>query len=208
MKHWVFDLDGTLVDSFSHFFASLERIFNDHGARFTPDLRMAALTESLPLFFTRHLGEKALEPAFEKLKILSNEDALSIRPFAGVETFLAHLKKQGSKVGIWTNRDYESASLIVQHSGLAPYVDEFVSGTCTTLRKPHPEGLLRIIEKFQSHPSEITMVGDHEHDVTAAKAAGSRGVRASWHAYWSVEPCVHTEHHFHHFSEFTNWARS
>lgn len=207
MKHWVFDLDGTLVDSFSPYFRSLEKIFAEHGARFTPDLQMAALTESLPLFFERHFGTPRLERAFERLKELSNEDALTIRPFAGVEAFLADLKRDGSKIGIWTNRDYESASLIVTHSGLAPFVDEFVSGTCTTLRKPHPEGLLRIIEKFQSHPSEITMVGDHEHDVTAAKTAGTRGVRASWHAYWKVDPCVHTEHHFHDFSQFSKWAR-
>lgn len=207
MKHWVFDLDGTLVDSFSQYFETLTHIFNEYGVTFTDAHRLPALTESLPAFFDRILGPGTAAPALEKLRQMSSDDAARIRPFEGVETFLSDLKSNGAKIGVWTNRDFESAKLILQHSGLDRYVEEFVSGTCTVLRKPHPEGLLRIIDNFKADLSTVTMVGDHEHDVVAAKTAGVRGVRASWHSYWSVEPCPHTEHHFHDFSQFSDWAK-
>jgi HAD superfamily hydrolase (TIGR01549 family) len=206
MKNWVFDLDGTLVDSFAHYFGTLEEIFAAHGSRFVPDLRQAALTDPLDLFFEKHIGPTAVPPAFEMLRLLSNESARHILPFAGIEKVVRELKRRGARVAVWTNRDLESATLILKHSGLKPLAELCVSGTCVDLRKPHPEGLLRLIQHFGCAPSDVTMVGDHEHDVTAANEAGVRAVRASWHAYWKIDACPDADFQFHSVPDFENWA--
>jgi HAD superfamily hydrolase (TIGR01509 family) len=206
MRNWVFDLDGTLVDSFAHYFSALDEIFAAHGRRFAPELRKDALTESLDRFFAHHLGSAAVRPAFERLHVRSNEDARLIRPFAGLETIVTRLRQRGARVAVWTNRDLASASLILEHSGWQQHTEAMVSGTCVTLRKPHPEGLLRLIERFGCDPSEVTMVGDHEHDVTAAKTIGARAVRASWHAYWSERDCGTADAQFRSVEEFGAWA--
>lgn len=206
-KYWVFDLDGTLVDSFQHYFNTLEIIFADHGKKFTPDLQMPALTELLIHFFKNHLGAANVDSALEKLQLLSNDSAKTIQPFTGVFDILASLKQNGSKIAVWTNRDYVSAELILKHSGLHLELDAFVSGTCTARRKPHSDGLLRVIEQFKCEPHEITMVGDHEHDVIAAKSIGARSVRASWHSYWKMDPCEHADHQFHSLDHFHQWVK-
>ena len=206
MKHWVFDLDGTLVDSFGHFFETMEQIFAAHGARFTPELRRAALTEPLDQFFRDHLGEPAFKSAIEALQTRSNEDARSIRPFARLESLMRELSARGSRVAVWTNRDLVSASLILKHSGLAELTEACISGTCVDRRKPDPEGLLRLVDRFGCRPDEVTMVGDHEHDVTAAKSVGARAVRASWHSYWREAPCTTADHQFHDVAEFEAWV--
>src|SRR4051794_530198 len=118
MKHWVFDLDGTLVDSFHHYFEALTLVFREHGATFTSGLRKEALTDNLEVFFARHLGPAAVPTAFHRLQLLSNDDARRIRPFAGFETILQQLINSGSRVAVWTNRDLVSATLILKHSGL------------------------------------------------------------------------------------------
>jgi phosphoglycolate phosphatase-like HAD superfamily hydrolase len=68
MRHWVFDLDGTLVDSFSHYFDAMGEVFAAHGASFGPELRQIALTDPLQKIFERHLGRAAVPSAFELLQ--------------------------------------------------------------------------------------------------------------------------------------------
>lgn len=202
---WVFDLDGTLVDSFETYFATLGEIFHARGMLFNDSLHLAALTQPLPLFLQRHLGRPAVESAMTELQERSNEDARRIRPFPGILEMIQVLSQSGARVAVWTNRDLVSADLILRHSGLSPYVEICISGTCVTDRKPHPEGLLRIMKELGSLPPSVTMVGDHEHDVLGAKSANTRAVRASWHAYWPVEKCSEAHHQFHDVAEFSRW---
>jgi phosphoglycolate phosphatase len=207
MRHWVFDLDGTLVDSFGKYFALMGEIFAAHGRRFETGMHREALTESLEAMFEKHLGRENVARAFEVLRARSNEDARDIRPFAGMEGFLAELRTRGARIAVWTNRDLVSASLILEHSGLKGMTEAIVSGTCVSARKPHPEGLVRLIERFGCEPGEVTMVGDHPYDVEGAKAAGARAVRASWHGYWDDEECPVADAQFRRVADFHAWAR-
>src|ERR1700753_1849967 len=97
MQYWVFDLDGTLVDSFPPFFEVLEVIFQQNGKAFPKDFHLPALTESLPLFFERHLGKEAVPGALHLLQEQSNADAARIKTFPGVMETIALLKSKNSK---------------------------------------------------------------------------------------------------------------
>lgn len=208
MKHWVFDLDGTLVDSFAHFFITAEDIFRQYGSEFTPELHHAFLTDPLDLLFERHLGKDAAPLAMATLRKRSREDASSILPFRELYQSVEFLAEQGARIAIWTNRDLDSAELIMKHSELDRYTELCVSGSCVSKRKPSPEGLLKIIETFQCDPSTVTMVGDHEHDVLAAKFVGCRAVRASWHSYFEVDPCKDADHQFYEKKDFLHWVKA
>ena len=205
MKHWVFDLDGTLVDSFPHYFVALSEIFDAHGAEFSDPLRLPALTQPLPEFFAKHLGLEAVPQAMSAIHEKSVRDATEIRTFPGVKDALRGLRESGSRIAVWTSRDLISAQLILNHSGLDPYVELCVSGSCTQERKPHPEGLLRIVDHFECRPEAVTMTGDHEYDVIAAKKIGARAVRASWHGAWDIELCSISDFQFHQIEDFREW---
>lgn len=207
MKHWVFDLDGTLVDSFSHYFDSLESIFRAHGVTFTQDLHHAALTEPIPQFLERQLGPSAVAVAVDMLKKKSNDDAAHVQPFAGIMPTMQHLADQGARIAVWTNRDLESAQLILAKTGLDRFSEICVSGTCVA-PKPDPAGLLRIMSHFGCGPDSVTVIGDHANDMLAAKTAGASTVRASWHAYWEMEPCGQADLQFYSVAEFSTWVRS
>lgn len=207
-KHWVFDLDGTLVDSFQPYFVSLDQIFRDQGGRFEGDaMQKEALTIPLVDFFEKHLGGERVSEAHRRLRQMSNRDARGILAYSELVQSLDYLKAKGARIAVWTNRDLESAELIIEHSGLGRWVETCVSGTCVGRRKPDPEGLLRLIQEFGCEPSEVIMVGDHEHDVSAAKAVGARAVRASWHGYWEQESCTIADHQFFKAKDFENWVQ-
>jgi phosphoglycolate phosphatase len=205
---WVFDLDGTLVDSFSPFFTVMSEIFDAHGMTFSPTLERPALSQPLPLFFSRHLGKKAVAGAMSMLQARSNESALTIQAFAGIPDILRQLSENGARIAVLTNRDLVSAQLILEHSGLGRHVEHCISGSCVAQCKPHPEGLLRIVNTFAGDARSVTMVGDHDHDVLVAKATGAKAIRASWHAHWPAEKCPHADHQFHSVKDFDAWTQS
>ena len=204
---WVFDLDGTLVDSFPQYFTCLTVIFEKYGKTFDDTLRLESLTDQLMAFLRKHLAEHA-DAAMEDIRIMSRNEAGQIPPFPGIVPLLDHLKEKGARLAVWTNRDLPSATLILQHSGLSGYFQAFVSGSCVKDRKPHPEGLTRIVEELQCDLEMVTMVGDHEHDVTGAKSATVRAVRASWHRHWEVVTCGSSDHQFYSVEEFATWVES
>jgi len=207
---FVFDLDGTLVDSFGHYFASLERVFDEFGealgVAFTEKLHYPSLTEPLPKFLRDNLGIARADGAMQRLREFSVDDAKTIMPFPGVVPLLDTLKARGKKLAIWTNRDFPSASLIVQHSGLKPYFDAFISGSCVKDKKPNPEGMGKILAQLGVASEGVVMVGDHEHDVWAAKGASVKAVRASWHTYWEINRCEEADHQFYRVDDFTSWS--
>jgi phosphoglycolate phosphatase len=207
MKYWVFDLDGTLVDSFAPYFDALDLLFLAAEKKFGPHLWEAALTEHLPEFFERHLGESRVEHSLRELQDRSNRDATSIQIFSGLGALLDELIKNGSKVAIWTNRDRESSELILASTGLGDKIDLLVTGTCVEKRKPDSEGLRKVIAHFQCQPSQVTMIGDHVYDVSAAKREGARAVRASWHGYWKVPDCEVADLQFFDVPSFVGWVR-
>ncbi|MBY0471920.1 HAD family hydrolase [bacterium] len=208
MKHWVFDLDGTLVDSFSRYFKALNEIFQEHGYQFTDAHREPALTSHLPAFFRQELGARAVAPALTKLLEVSNNDAPLIQPFSGILETIDLLKSRGCQIAVWTSREFTSTDIILKETGISRKIETFVSGTCVTNRKPDTEGLVRIIEQHEWNPEEVTMVGDHFHDVQAANQVGVRSVRASWHSYWKIGTCPDADHQFHSVEDFHRWVKS
>ena len=53
---------------------------------------------------------------------------------------------------------------------------------------------------------DAIMIGDHVHDMTAAKQIGLFGVRASWNGYWGAGACELADRQFHSVSDFTTWV--
>lgn len=206
MKHyWVFDLDGTLVDSFGHYFLALDQIFANHGAHFGPEHRLPSISQSLPEFLEAYLGPEIAATALTEFHSKTSDDASEIKPFGGIPETLEYLANRGARIAVWTSRDFTSANQILQHTGISKFVEKCISGTCTINQKPHPEGLLKIIEFFGCTPDSVTVVGDHEYDVAAARSIESRAIRASWHSYWPIKHCNHSHHQFFSVSEFQKW---
>lgn len=52
----------------------------------------------------------------------------------------------------------------------------------TMLRKPHPEPILKAIERFGCDPNKVLSVGDRSIDIEASTAAGVRSVACLWGA--------------------------
>ena len=208
MKLWIFDLDGTLTDSFPVFFRAMKEIFRQHGKNVSEEQLHQALGSTMPEFFSLHLGQDASGPALKELRRLSIDYAKYVKPFAGIESCLEELRSRGREIAVWTARDRESTNSVLSASGLGRFASHVVTGNCVSKAKPDPEGARKVLEHFRLSGEETVMIGDHHHDVDGARAAGLTSVRASWNPYWQKERCELADHQFFKVEDFSLWARN
>ena len=100
MKYWVFDLDGTLVDSLTTHFKVLKVVFENQGVGFSEAdhhdvLKVSAKT--LSDYFELKFGKEKLESALLHFFELSHAKMESIKAFDGIEKLLQTLQSQGHK---------------------------------------------------------------------------------------------------------------
>jgi HAD superfamily hydrolase (TIGR01509 family) len=207
MKLWIFDLDGTLTDSFPVFFRSMREIFAAHGKSISDEELRIALGSSMPAFFTRHLGAEHVRASIEELRRLSVLYVNDVRAYDGIHACLDSLRENGREIAVWTARDRDSTQHVLRAAGLEGYAREVVTGCCVSRGKPDPEGARIVLDRLQRTPRETLMIGDHLHDVSAARAAGMYGVRASWNPYWEREACGVADRQFFTVGDFAGFVR-
>ncbi|PWU14257.1 MAG: hypothetical protein C5B49_13410 [Bdellovibrio sp.] len=206
LKYFVFDLDGTLVDSFKLYFESIEKIFDEHGMELKAAHRDQLFHMPTPRFLSQWFPEERVRELVDELIVESRRRCFDAQPFDGVSTLLARLKQHGKSLAVWTNRDRGSTLEILRLHQMDSYFDLVVSGSCVEQHKPSPEGLRKILAHFQAAPQETVVIGDHDVDMVPSLAEGCHFVRASWHSHWREFKCEQSPVQFHSFCDFQQWA--
>ena len=180
VKHWVFDMDGTLTVAVHDFAA----------------IRVALEIPPEDDILT-HLAARPAEVAAAKHAWwLEHERELALGSVAadGAVELVRELSARGYRLGILTRNARELAHVTLQAIGLADcFAVEDVLGREDAPPKPQPGGLLKLAAAWQVSPDEMVMVGDYRFDLDCGRAAGTRTVLvnlpenpwpelADWHA--------------------------
>ena len=191
-KAILFDVDDTLLDSFSARLATIQHIFTSagiahHGAeRFLRDLQGAPLESALAQLAVDHDSEIDLFLEYRRTYWFRENGLLKLYP--GVREALGALHGLRLKLGIVTtkavNIEFEDnvigAAKELRELGIVDFFSAMVGFEDVSLPKPHPEGINLAIGRLKVIPSETLMVGDSVSDIAAAKAAGCLGCYATW----------------------------
>jgi HAD superfamily hydrolase (TIGR01549 family) len=209
MKHWVFDLDGTLVDSLGTHFQIMEKVFQKFSVDFTLErqaeiYKMSAKT--MPTYFENYFGRERLDEAVQFFRQSKKQSYQQVQAFQGIKDLLEMLQARQIKLGVWTARDIESTEQILATTGLKPYFSIYVSGSCVEQAKPHPEGLKKIADHFNCPADEMVMVGDFDFDMQGAQAFGIKGIRVSWHSKALAEKCPIAHWQFAQVDDLKKWV--
>lgn len=171
----LFDLDGTLVDSY----AALTDAVN-HARR------AAGLHELTPARIRTIVGdgiEKLLQRAFERADIPralveafeSRYDEVCCREskvLAGVEATLGQLASLGVEMAVCTNKPTVFSKKILDFLELSRYFRAIVGPDAAGARKPDARHLLVTLESVRCAAEETLFVGDMPIDVRAARNSG------------------------------------
>lgn len=210
MKHWVFDLDGTLVDSGFAYEKAVELIFAHFNLPCSAvDLQKAHLYFNPFEFFGLYLKDpRELQKAIDLLLQFNMEHVPDIPVFAGITELIDQLAKQNVAISVWTGRDFKSARKILDHTGLGRNISRCVSRTCVANTKPMPDGLLKILSDANHTSDNVVMIGDHMFDVDGARAAQVLPVSVSWKATDPLLLSQISAHHFNQVHDLHAWALS
>ena len=193
-KAVIFDLDGTLVDSAPDLRHATNRLLGELGR---PPLDLATVRRFIGDGAAR-LVERALDatggipggdPAPHVRRFLDLYEAdPSARSalYPGVAATLERLAGQGLVLGVCTNKPIAATRRLLADLGIADAFAAVVGGDSYPTRKPSPEPLLGVLGLVGAAPGEAAFVGDNEHDVATARAAGMARVLVMRYGYARV----------------------
>lgn len=159
IRHWVFDMDGTLTLAV-HDFPAIKRAL---GIPQEDDIlrHLAALPEA--------------ESAAKHAWLLEHERELAVASTAapGAVALIRALHDAGYRLGILTRNAHELALVTLAAIGVADcFHTDDVLGRGEADPKPSPDGLLRLAARWGVAPERMLMVGDYRFDLECARAAG------------------------------------
>jgi phosphoglycolate phosphatase len=174
----VFDLDGTLVDSKDDLAASVNFALAAFGLSTLPHTVIhsyigngasrliqrslppdgEAILPSVLSVFLDHYGKHLLDTTV---------------PYPGVRESLDAWAGR-YRMSVLTNKPIGLTRALLAGLDLDRHFDGVYGGDSFPSKKPHPEGLLRIMDICSARPADTLMIGDSINDVLAGRAADVR----------------------------------
>jgi phosphoglycolate phosphatase len=179
----VFDLDGTLIDSYDAIGESLDAALASLGFTATPrDLVRGMVGRGLEILVERALRRAgAADPVGlvpEGVRLFRvRYDAICIertRLLPGVGETLPVLRGRGYRIAVATNKPSHFARRILDALAVGPHLDAVLGPDLVAHPKPHPGMVHAALEAMGVARPEAVYVGDMEIDVETARAAGVR----------------------------------
>ncbi len=177
---FIFDLDGTLIDSRADITASLNLMLARMHLRALEESRVADFVgNGVPKLVERALQEVAGRPPDSDL--LERGIALFRDEYGNHlldRTRLcpgAHEALDGlpwACFAVATNKPESFSRRILEGLGIGHRFKTILGGDSVQKRKPDPEALLKAMAFCNASPAETAMVGDSAIDIEAGKAAG------------------------------------
>jgi len=172
----IFDLDGTLVDSYEDIAVSVNRAIERAGLN-SLDLETiySYIGEGLSALLIKATGRE--DPEFIKqVKEYFNEDYSrnmmnSTTLYPGVEETINALSKENT-LFVLSNKPLRFVEPLVAHLGLAPFIKKIYAPPMFDRVKPDPQGIHMVLEEHSLIPESTYMIGDNYTDIEAGKSAG------------------------------------
>ena len=171
---FIWDMDGTLVDSYPAIVPATQLACSEFGLHFSAEeIHEAVIRTSVGTFLETVCSERGLDPAPVKARFsqLNDSHIDAIRAIPHAEEVLRALTDAGHRCFVYTHRGASCLAILTQ-TGLLPYFTEVVTALDGFPRKPDPAAILYLLEKYHLSPAASFYVGDRSLDVEAANNAG------------------------------------
>lgn len=177
---YIFDLDGTLVDSLKDLACAVNRVLEVMGCPQLPEQQIHGyvgqgarwlLEESLKAAGTT--SDRLEEARGHFLPIYSEQLTTHTHFFPQALETIDTLSKNGARVALCTNKPYELTEKLLKHLGAWERFEIILGGDSLPTKKPDPAPLVHIMQHCGVSADNTLMIGDSTFDIIAGKAAGT-----------------------------------
>lgn len=178
MKSAIWDLDGTLINSYGLILDSLVKTVNENGI----DLERSYIEDFIKRRSVNeiiHEISKNFDIEFLGIKRrfseISRQEMPRITLMPDVQNVLCQLRKSGVRHYLFTHKG-ESTEQILKNLNVNQYFTELITGVSGYKRKPDAEAILYILDKYKINKSDAFYIGDRDIDIECAKNADIRSI--------------------------------
>lgn len=182
----IFDIDGTLVDSFPVYCSAFNRAIQKYKLEPVSSeflMRSMKSGDSLIDIFRKIFPPGAEESFLEKcreevLTLFLKAEIDEVKPFPGIRELFQDLKERGICVGIATGRTSppEKEWERFKSYGLDGLIDSIATSRGMERRKPAPDVIIECARRLNVSAEHCLAVGDTDSDIVASRSAGAIAV--------------------------------
>ena len=175
---FIWDLDGTLLDSYDVIVTSLKTIYLEQGIELDEkEILKEVISESVASFIAKMEREHGIN--FEDLREhyieISRTKIMTIKAIKHAKELLTYLNSHGVSNYVYTHRGITTET-ILKNIDLYDEFIEIVTNLNHFKRKPDPEGLNYLVNKYHLDKDDTYYVGDRIIDIECASNAGIKSI--------------------------------
>ncbi|MGB5350086.1 MAG: HAD-IA family hydrolase, partial [Polyangiales bacterium] len=183
MKTYLFDLDGTLLDSIDLILKSFHHTARVHRRPERSDAHwLAGIGTPLRVQLSEMASsEEELDALLDTYRDynLEHHDAMA-KPYPGIVEVVKTLHRRDAKLALVTSKLSRGATRGLRLLGLEEQFPVRVCADDVVQGKPHPEPIFKALAALGALPSEAIFIGDSGHDIEAGRRAGVETAAVSW----------------------------
>lgn len=184
-RTYIFDLDGTLLNTLDDLAASVNYALEKNGMplRTIEEVRQF-VGNGVKKLMIRAIPDGEQNPLFEQTFTDFKQHYLihsldTTQPYPGIMNMLKQLKENGKHIAVVSNKFYEATVELCKHF-FGDYVEVAIGEKEGIRRKPAPDTVLEAMRQLGVNSDETVYIGDSDVDVMTAKACGIPCISVLW----------------------------
>ena len=175
---FIWDLDGTLLDSYEAILSGIEETFGQFSIPYDKEkVREFILEYSVQDLLVQVAEERKLDAeVLNQVRTQSlAEKNTQVVLMPGAREVLAWADQVGIRNFVYTHKG-GNAFAILRDLGLESYFTEILTSQSGFARKPSPEAAIYLLDKYQLNPEKTYYIGDRTLDVEFAQNSGIQSI--------------------------------
>lgn len=170
---YIFDLDGTLLDTLTDLAASCNYALLQHGmAQRTIDEVRMFVGNGVKKLMERAIPDGLANPQFDEVYQCFRQHYLKhgldhTAPYPGVLPMLAELKRRNKKIAVVSNKFYRATEELCKHF-FDQYVEVAIGEREGIKKKPAPHTVLEALAQLGVTGDNAVYIGDSDVDIATA----------------------------------------
>lgn len=190
MKLFIWDFDGTLMDTYPNITGFLRQALLDFGKDVSQTDILEKMMENIPFAITYYRDFYELPDLREHYNhYAAGEASAPVSVFPGIREVLKKVREIGADNYIFTNRGNTIYPMLEKAGILNEFREIVTAEDPEFVVKPAPDVIFYLMEKYGGTPENTVMIGDRRCDLESGYNAGCKTCHLLTPAVPQYPPC-------------------